>query len=168
MSEPTAEANPLREGLPRTRAPEPCAIVLFGATGDLTHRKLMPALYNLARIGHLPAESAIVGYARRDWDDDTFRGEVKTTLEKAVGDGFAEVWPQFAPRIFFAGGTFDDDAAFAKLRAKLEEIDAKHGTQGNRLYYLAVAPEYFSTIVERLGKAGLIADPHADRPWTRV
>ncbi len=97
MSEPTADANPLREGLPRTRAPEPCAIVLFGATGDLTHRKLMPALYKLARAGHLPAESAIVGYARRDWDDATFREEVKKTLEKAVGDGFADVWPQFAP-----------------------------------------------------------------------
>ena len=169
MTEPTAsDANPLREGLPRTQAPEPCAIVLFGATGDLTHRKLMPALYKLARAGHLPAESAIVGYARRDWDDAKFRDEVKGPLEKAVGDGFAEVWPQFAPRLFFAGGTFDDDAAYAKLKAKLEEIDAKHGTQGNRLYYLAVAPEYFATIIEHLGKAGLIADPHAERPWTRV
>ncbi len=169
MTEPTAsDANPLREGLSRTRAPEPCAIVLFGATGDLTHRKLMPALYKLARAGHLPAESAIVGYARRDWDDARFREEVKAPLGKAVGDGFAEVWPQFAPRLFFAGGTFDDDAAYANLKAKLEEIDAKHGTQGNRLYYLAVAPEYFATIIEHLGKAGLIADPHAERPWTRV
>ncbi len=168
MSEPTADANPLREGLPRTRAPEPCAIVLFGATGDLTHRKLMPALYKLARAGHLPAESAIVGYARRDWDDATFREEVKRTLEKAVGDGFSDVWPQFAPRLFFAGGTFDDAAAYAKLKSKLEEIDATHGTKGNRLYYLAVAPEYFATIVGHLGEAGLIADAHADGPWTRV
>ncbi|HEY2158218.1 MAG TPA: glucose-6-phosphate dehydrogenase [Isosphaeraceae bacterium] len=168
MSEPTADANPLREGLPRTRAPEPCAIVLFGATGDLTHRKLMPALFKLARAGHLPAESAIVGYARRDWDDETFREEVRKTLEKAVGDGFGDVWPQFAPRLFFAGGTFDDDAAYAKLKAKLEQIDATHGTKGNRLYYLAVAPEFFSTIVEHLGKAGLVADPHQDHPWTRV
>ncbi len=169
MTEPTAsDANPLREGLPRTRAPEPCAVVLFGATGDLTHRKLMPALYNLARAGHLPAESAIVGYARRDWDDEKFREEIKGPLEKAVGNGFAEVWDQFAPRLAFAGGTFDDDAAYAKLKTKLAEVDAKHGTKGNRLYYLAVAPEYFATIIEHLGKAGLIADPHQDGPWTRV
>jgi glucose-6-phosphate 1-dehydrogenase len=168
MSETTGDVNPLREGLPRTRAPEPCAIVLFGATGDLTHRKLMPALYKLAHAGHLPAESAIVGYARRDWNDETFREEVKKTLEKAVGDGFGDVWPQFAARLFFAGGTFDDDAAYANLKTKLEQIDASHGTKGNRLYYLAVAPEYFSTIIEHLGEAGLIADPHREQPWSRV
>ena len=169
MSEPTPEANPLREGLPRTRAPEPCAIVLFGATGDLTHRKLMPALYNLARTGHLPAEAAIVGYARRDWDDETFREEVRKTLEKAVGDGFAEVWssssrPGFSSRAAHSTTT----KAYGKLKAKLEAIDARHGTQGNRLYYLAVAPVYFSTIVDHLGRAGLVADPHAGRPWSRV
>jgi glucose-6-phosphate 1-dehydrogenase len=169
MSDPTdAEANPLREGLPRTRVPEPCAVVLFGATGDLTHRKLMPALYNLARGGNLPAESAIVGYARRDWDDATFRTEMETSLKKAGVPDFETVWPQVAPRLAFSGGTFDDEAAYAKLRAKLDEVDATHGTKGNRLYYLAVAPEYFATIVEHLGKAGLIYSPYQEGPWSRV
>ena len=169
-SEPaSAEANPLREGLPRTRVPDPCAVVLFGATGDLTRRKLMPALYNLARGGNLPAECAIVGYARRDWDDDTFRSEVEAGLKGSVGPEFAEVWPRFAPRLAFAGGTFDDPAAYEALKAKLEALDASHGTRGNRLYYLAVAPEYFSVIIEHLGKAGLIRSPHqGDGPWTRV
>jgi glucose-6-phosphate 1-dehydrogenase len=169
MSEPPdPDANPLREGLPRTQAPEPCTIVLFGATGDLTHRKLMPALYNLARAGHLPAESRIVGYARRDWDDETYRNEVEKTLRGAVGPDFDEVWPQFAPRIAFAGGTFDDESAFARLKTKLDSLDAAHGTKGNRLYYLAVAPEFFAPIIEHLGKAGLIYSPHQDGPWSRV
>ena len=163
-----ADVNPLREGLSRTRVPDPCAVVLFGATGDLAHRKLFPALYNLALGGHLPAESAIVGYARRDWDDDAFRAEVEKTLKGPAGPDFAEVWPQFAPRLAFAGGTFDDESAYANLKAKLAQVDASHGTKGNRLYYLAVSPEYFQTIIEHLGKAGLINDPRGDGPWTRV
>ena len=169
MSDPTtAEANPLRESLPRSRVPEPCAVVLFGATGDLTHRKLMPALYNLARAGHLAAECAIVGYARRDWDDATFRHEMETSLKKAAVPDFADVWPQFAPRLAFSGGTFDDEKAYVNLRAKLEQVDASHGTKGNRLYYLAVAPEHFATIIEHLGRAGLIYSPHQEGPWSRV
>jgi glucose-6-phosphate 1-dehydrogenase len=169
MSEsPATDANPLREGLPRTKVPDPCAVVLFGATGDLTHRKLMPALYNLARGGNLPAECAIVGYARRDWDDDKFRTEIEATLKQAVGADFSQVWPQFAPRLAFVGGTFDDEKAYANLKAKLEQLDASHGTKGNRLYYLAVAPEYFATIIDHLGKADLIHSPHQEAPWSRV
>ncbi len=169
MSDPTdAEANPLRECLPRTRVPEPCVVVLFGATGDLTHRKLMPALYNLARGGNLPAECAIVGFARRDWDDAKFRSEIETTLKGAAVSDFDDVWPQFAPRLAFSPGTFDDEKAYEALRAKLEQVDATHGTKGNRLYYLAVAPEFFAIIVEQLGKAGLIQSPHQEGPWTRI
>jgi glucose-6-phosphate 1-dehydrogenase len=169
MSEPSStESNPLREGLPRSRVPEPCAVVLFGATGDLTHRKLMPALYNLARAGHLPAECAIVGYARRDWDDNAFRNEMETSLRKDNVPDFDDIWPQFAPRLVFASGTFDDETAYANLKAKLEAVDASHGTKGNRLYYLAVSPEYFATIIEHLGKAGLIHSPHQEGPWSRV
>ncbi len=169
MTDPNnAEANPLREGLPRTRVPDPCAVVLFGATGDLTHRKLMPALYNLARDGHLPAECAIVGYGRRDWSDDAFRSEMETSLKSAKVPDFDVVWPQFAPRLAFSGGNFDEEAAYAKLKTKLEQIDSTHGTRGNRLYYLAVAPEYFATIIEHLGKAGLINSPFSEGPWTRV
>src|SRR5947199_10075668 len=79
------EANPLRESLPRTRVPEPAAVVLFGATGDLTHRKLVPALYHLARGGNLTNECAIVGFGRRDWSDDQFRAELEKSLAKGGG-----------------------------------------------------------------------------------
>src|SRR5438105_11548140 len=108
------ETNPLRQALPRTRVPEPCAIVLFGATGDLTHRKLVPALYHLARGGNLPSECAIVGFARRDWSDDQFRAELEKSLTKGGDADFAEYWPEFASRIAFASGTFDDPAAYQR------------------------------------------------------
>src|SRR5947209_1922199 len=123
------ESNPLRQALPRTRVSEPCAVVLFGATGDLAHRKLMPALFNLARGGNLPSECAIVGFARRDWTDDDLRAEYKKTLAKEGGPEFESVWPQFASRIVFAPGTFDDAESYHKLKQKLEEVDRTHSTR---------------------------------------
>src|ERR1700754_4595927 len=101
-----AENNPLRQNLPRTRVPDPCAVVLFGSTGDLTHRKLVPALYHLARGGNLPADDALVSSARRDWDDAQLRAEFEKSLAKSNEPGFAETWPQFANRIVFVPGTF--------------------------------------------------------------
>ncbi|WP_435019116.1 glucose-6-phosphate dehydrogenase [Tundrisphaera sp. TA3] len=170
MSETTAvaEANPLRQGLPRTRVPDPCAVVLFGATGDLTHRKLVPALYHLEQGGHLPAEVAIIGFARRDWSDDQFRDELTKSLKKPGDAGFDASWNEFAPRIFYNAGNFDDPAAYQALKKKLDEVDATHGTKGNRLYYLAVSPEYFSVIVDQLGQAGLIYGSDQSSPWSRV
>jgi glucose-6-phosphate 1-dehydrogenase len=164
-----SDRNPLRAYLPRTRVPDPCSIVLFGATGDLAHRKLAPALYRLAVEGQLPAEYAIVGVARRDWTDDQFREEIRKTLEKEGGADFATTWPRFAEHLAFSKGVFDNPADFQRLKAKLEALDASHGTRGNRLFYLAVAPEYFSTIVDQLGKAEMIQPAYQESgPWTRV
>jgi glucose-6-phosphate 1-dehydrogenase len=170
MSESNAlpETNPLREALPRSRVSDPCAIVLFGATGDLAHRKLVPALFQLARGGNLPSESAIVGFARRDWTDANLRAEYEKTLSKHGGADFHEVWPQFANRIVFSSGTFDDPASYQKLKETLERVDKTLGTQGNRVYYLAVAPEFFAMIIKGLGDAGLIYPSHQDHPWSRV
>lgn len=162
------ETNPLRQALPRTRVPEPCAVVLFGATGDLTHRKLVPALYRLARGGNLATEFAIVGFARRDWTDEQMRAEFEKSLASEGGDDFAEAWPHFASHVFFTSGTFDDPEGYSRLKAKLEALDQSHGTRGNRLYYLAVAPEFFATIIDHLGEAGLIYPPQQDAPWSRV
>jgi glucose-6-phosphate 1-dehydrogenase len=163
-----AESNPLRDGLPRTRVPDPCAVVLFGATGDLTHRKLVPALYHLAEGGNLPAEYAVVGFARRDWTDGQLRDELAKSLKGEAGPEFDHLWPGFAEHIVFSPGTFDDPAAYATLKGRLEALDRSHGTRGNRLFYLAVAPEFFATIVEQLGRAGLIYPAHQDSPWSRV
>ncbi len=162
------ESNPLRASLPRARVPDPCAIVLFGATGDLTHRKLAPALYRLAVEGQLPAEYAVVGFARRDWDDARFRQELHQTLQQDGEPEFAQTWKPFADHILFSAGTFDDPAAYDRLRQTLERADAELGTRGNRLYYLAAAPEFFAPIVEHLGKGNLIYPAHQEGPWSRV
>ncbi len=147
-----AVENPLRQALPRSRAPEPCAVVLFGATGDLAHRKLVPALFQLARDGNLPSESAIVGFARRAWTDADIRAEYEKTLAKTGGGDFREAWSQFANRLVFSPGTFDDPASFQKLKETLDRVDQTHGTRGNRIYYLAVAPEFFAPIIRGLGE----------------
>jgi glucose-6-phosphate 1-dehydrogenase len=162
------ESNPLRQALPRARVPEPCVLVLFGATGDLAHRKLLPALYRLARGGNLPTECAIVGFARRDWTDEDLRAEYEKTLVKGGGNDLREVWPQFASRLIFSPGTFDDAESYRKLKEKLDELDRTHGTRGNRIYYLAVAPEFFATIISGLGEAGLIYPWQQESPWSRV
>lgn len=151
--------------------PQPCSIVLFGATGDLTHRKLAPALYHLARTDQLPEHYAIVGFARRDWTDDQFRQELRATLPDRTEDpDFESAWPAFSNHVFFSSGTFDDPDAYQRLRERLAQIDESQGTQGNRLFYLAVAPEFFGTIVEHLGRAGLIHPRYLaeEGPWSRV
>jgi glucose-6-phosphate 1-dehydrogenase len=167
-SQALPETNPLREALPRTRASDPCAVVLFGATGDLAHRKLVPALFQLARSGNLPPETTIVGFARRDWSDADLRAEYDKTVGKHAGEGLGDVWAEFANRIVFAQGTFDEADAYEKLKATLERLDQSRGTMGNRLFYLAVAPEFFATIIERLGAAGLIYPARQESPWSRV
>ncbi len=162
-----AESNPLRQALPRARVPEPCSVVLFGATGDLTHRKLVPALYHLDQGGHLPGECAIVGFARRDWSDQQFRDELKKSLVNPKDPDFEASWTEFSPRIFYNASNFDDPSGYQKLKEQLDKIDSTRGTRGNRLFYLAVSPEYFSVIVEQLGQAGLIYKDD-EGPWSRV
>ena len=164
----TTEANPLREALPRTRVPDPCAVVLFGATGDLTHRKLAPALYHLARGGKMPTDYAIVGVAPREWSAKEFADELGESLKQGNDPDFEHLWPEFAGHLAFSPGSFDDPKTYEALKAKLEALEASHGTRGNRLYYLAVAPEYFGTIIEQLGKAGLVYPGHQESPWSRV
>jgi glucose-6-phosphate 1-dehydrogenase len=154
--------NPLRQNLPMARTPDPCAIVLFGATGDLTARKLVPALHASAMQGGLPAEYEIVGFARRDWSDDFFRKTMRDAMPKA------QAWDEFAQHLSFVQGNFDDPAAYQQLKERLEEFDRTRGTRGNRLFYLAVDPQYFEVIVEQLGKAGMIAPPRDESRWTRV
>lgn len=170
MAEPptTDDVNPLRSHLPRGLALEPCAIVLFGVTGDLAHRKLVPALYHLAAEGNLPPDYAVVGVARRDWSDGRFRAELEKILAPEAGRDFADLWPEFAAHLAFSSGTFDDPNTYTRLRETLDRLDQSHGTRGNRLYYLAVAPEFFTPIIAHLGQAGLISSPHHEGPWSRV
>jgi glucose-6-phosphate 1-dehydrogenase len=156
------------------RRADPCVLVIFGASGDLTSRKLVPALYNLAREGLLPEHFATVGFARRDKTDASFRDELrdaanKFSRQKPIDDA---VWSQFSEGIEWHRGSFDDAEAYAQLAQRLAAIDARRGTKGNRLYYFATPPEAFSVILAHLKKANLLCIPeHRCEPgsaWSRV
>ena len=164
MTQRTAD-NPLRVGLRRERGAEPCAMVIFGATGDLTQRKLMPALYNLQLDRLLPGGFAIIGASRHDLDDqrfvETMRQAVAEHSRRALDD---EMWSELAQRMMHVRTRGDDSSALAR---RLEESDERHGTAGNRLFYLAVPPSAFPGIVSGLAQAGLNR-PGRDGGFARI
>jgi glucose-6-phosphate 1-dehydrogenase len=160
--------NPLRVGLPRARMAAPCAMVIFGATGDLTRRKLVPALYNLARAGHLPAEFSVVGFARSAEEDDAFREELRKGVAEFSRTGIEEdTWQAFAAGITSLRAGYDDPDGYRRLGERLEALDRERGTAGNRLFYLATPPNVTANIATRLGEAGLVQPP-GEGPWTRI
>lgn len=147
--------------------PQPCAVVIFGATGDLTHRKLVPALCNLAADGALPPAVSVVGFARREKSDEVFRKELEEAARKfsrqAVND---QVWTGFASSIFYHRSEFHVLEGYQSLAKRLDELDVRRGTRGNRLYYLSAGPDQFPVILENLRKSGLNrAQPGS---WARV
>ncbi|HEV2994611.1 MAG TPA: glucose-6-phosphate dehydrogenase [Chthoniobacterales bacterium] len=161
------QSNPLREGLSARAVPQPCTIVIFGATGDLTHRKLIPALYNLAADGELPPAVTVVGFARRKKNDDDFRRDLEEATRKfsrqSVRD---EIWKTFAQSIFYHESDFGDESGYKSLAAKLDKIDKERGTRGNRLFYFAVGPDQFEPILKHLKSAGL--NQAREGSWARV
>src|SRR2546421_4292112 len=161
------EQNPLREGLSARAVPQPCTIVIFGATGDLTHRKLVPALYNLAADGDLPPAVEIVGFARRPKNDDEFRRELEEATRnfsrQTVRD---EIWKNFAQSIFYHQSEFEDESGYKALAKRLDEIDKNHGTRGNRLFYFAASPDQFEPILKHLKAADL--NQTRKGSWARV
>jgi glucose-6-phosphate 1-dehydrogenase len=163
----TAPSNPFRQGLSSRPMPQPCTVVIFGATGDLTHRKLIPALYNLAADGDLPSSLSVVGFARRDKSDEVFRKEVEEATRKFSRQHVEdELWKDFAERIFYHRSEFGDDDGYRRLAERLREIDEQCGTRGNRLFYLSVAPSEFEGILTKLKQFGL--NEAASGSWARV
>src|SRR5277367_1344834 len=150
------------------RVADPCIFVIFGASGDLTKRKLLPALYHLERSGLLPAEFVVVGVARRDLSP-SFALDMREGILK--GGGVSEEDPQldaFINRVKYFATNFDDDLGFETLRLFLLNLDEEFGTRGNRIFYLAVAPEYFAEIIRRLDTHNM-SSPYGDPDnWTRV
>jgi glucose-6-phosphate 1-dehydrogenase len=152
--------NPLRVGLRQQRTPEPLIMVIFGASGDLTQRKLVPAIYKLKRARRLPAEMTIVGFARRDWSDDYFREQMKEGIEQfSDGIGSEELWQDFADGLYYCSGDMDNPDSYQKLTSLLKDLDGKRGTMGNRVFYLSVSPNFFPEAIRQLGAANAIADP---------
>jgi len=158
--------NPLREGLQRQRVPEPCAMVIFGASGDLAHRKLVPAIYSLAHEGCLPPYFALVCVAVSDFTTESFREDMKQAVEqfgrhKPISQA---VWNSLAQNIHYIQGDFLDPDTFHRLRELLDRLDREHGTQGNRLFYLSTAPSLVETIAVQLKDHGLTSG----RGWQRL
>ncbi|GCD89185.1 glucose-6-phosphate dehydrogenase [Nocardioides sp. LS1] len=161
--------NPLRDPQDRRlpRIAGPCGMVLFGVTGDLSRKKVMPAIYDLANRGLLPPGFSLVGFARRDWANQDFAQIVHDSVKAHARTEFREeVWKQLAEGFRFVSGDFDDDVAFDTLRRTIEELDDVRGTGGNHAFYLAIPPAFFGDVVGQLQEHGL-ADP-AEGSWRRV
>jgi len=149
----TTQENPLLEGLQVRRTPDPCILVIFGASGDLTKRKLFPALYSLAFRRLLPEKFAVVGVARTEENDDEFRERMKEAVQSSARDEFRDdVWEALAEGMRYIAADFNDHDALNRLAGTLTEIDEELGTEGNRVYYLAIPPSAFESVVRDLGE----------------
>src|SRR3954452_10126812 len=165
----TRANNPLRD--PRDKRLQsiagPCGLVIFGVTGDLATKKLMPAVYDLANRGLLPPGFALTGFARRDWADQDFGKIVYEAVRAHARTPFREqVWKHLAEGIRFVPGNFDDASAFDRLSETVAGLDAERGTGGNHAFYLSIPPKFFSEVCEQLDRSGL-SSPGADQ-WRRV
>ncbi len=164
-----AWTNPLRDPDDRRmpRIAGPCGMVLFGVTGDLARKKVMPAIYDLANRGLLPPGFSLVGYARRDWADQDFAQIVHDSVREHARTEFREeVWHQLSEGIRFVQGDFDDDVQFDNLRRTIEELDQVRGTGGNHAFYLSIPPKFFGNVIGQLQEHGLTEG--GDGSWRRV
>jgi glucose-6-phosphate 1-dehydrogenase len=151
------------------RPAPPCVIVIFGASGDLTHRKLIPALFDLFQAGLVSKHFAVLGFSRSQLSNDEFRRTAREGLESyATGTVASDrAWEEFQSCLHYQSGQFDQPASYQTLRDRLEKIDSAHGTQGNRVYYMATPPELFKVITAQLGDAGLHQRAH-DKQFIRL
>jgi glucose-6-phosphate 1-dehydrogenase len=166
-----ASAARTHNGLHVEGRPEPCVVVIFGATGDLTHRKLIPALYALAADGRLPEGAALVGFARRPVSDEEWQADVLDTSAQfgRIRPFRHDVARHLADDARYVQSSFEDPAGYEELKRVCEELDARHGTRGNRLFYLSTATSAYTTIVEQLAAADMIQKERATGiPWTHV
>jgi glucose-6-phosphate 1-dehydrogenase len=161
--------NPLRDPQDRRlpRIAGPCSLVIFGVTGDLARKKLMPAVYDLANRGLLPPGFSLVGFARRDWEDQDFAQIVHDSVKEYARTPYRpEVWKQLAEGFRFVPGEFDDHVAFDHLRQTIEELDRERGTGGNHAFYLAIPPKFFPVVIGQLKEHGLAEGTPLS--WRRV
>src|SRR5258708_11000550 len=163
----TLSQNVLRDGLILPRTPDPAARVIFGASGELTAGKLMPALYNLALNRYLPSGFSVIVVADTGLSEDEFRAHMEQAVQKFSRTQPVDraVWKSLAEGISFVRMPFDDVDGYGRLATDLEGLDRERGTSGNRVFYLATAPQFFSVIIDRLGSSGIAK---AGEGWKRV
>jgi glucose-6-phosphate 1-dehydrogenase len=165
-----ARRNPLRDPRDRRlpRVPDPCALVVFGVTGDLSRKKLIPAIYDLANRGLLPPGFVLLGFARRDWDHGEFAELARDAArEHARTDFRDEVWRRLSDSIKFIPGSFDDDDAFDRLAQQLVDLEHSHGIAGNAAFYLSIPPPAFPTVLKQMERTGMASNEQAGG-WRRV
>ncbi|HEX2912127.1 MAG TPA: glucose-6-phosphate dehydrogenase [Chloroflexia bacterium] len=162
--------NPLRQGAQQERTPDPCVMIIFGATGDLTHRKLLPALYNLALERRLPQNFSVVGFARRPYTDETFQAEARESINKFSRRRPVQeaVWEHFGKNIHYVQSNFSDEEGYKKLAELLAKLDQELGTKGNHLFYLSTNPSDYPTIIHNLGQVGLGRQKSSTEGWSRI
>ena len=163
--------HPLSEPGVSGRFIEPCILVIFGASGDLTARKLLPALYNLAREGQLPPQFAVVGFARREKSHQQFRDEMKQAVISfsRVKPLDEALWKNFQEQIYYHRSEFHEEEGYRTLQKFLSELDAKLGTKGNRVFYLSTQPSFFTLICDKMHATGLIYDTEKTKDkWSRI
>ncbi len=160
--------NPLREGLLIERMPAPCIMVIFGASGDLTRRKLIPALYNLALERLLPVGFTVVGFARHDENDASFRRKMREAVDEFSRRTPVDeaVWDSFSQGLFYVRGDFTTSDPYEGLAGRLTELDGQRGTLGNRMFYLATPPDFYDDIIELIGRHNLNDGPESS--WQRI
>ena len=159
---PAQQTNPLRVGLRQERVISPQCLVIFGASGDLTHRKLIPALFELFRQRRLQTEFAILGCARRPWSDEDFRGRMAEAMASEIQQ-HQSAWEQFSGCLFYEPVDLQKDEDVVKLGTRLEALDRLKATRGNRTFYLSVSPAYYGSGCRALANAGLLQDPGRSR-----
>jgi glucose-6-phosphate 1-dehydrogenase len=164
---PAVLDNPLRAGLRLERTPSPCVVVIFGASGDLAKRKLLPALWALNEAQQLPPGFSIVGVARSELSHDDFRQQLRQSIaeDSSINPAMLD---SFLQGLYYVPGSFDDPALFQRLNETLSQIDRERSTAGNHIYYLATPPSFFPVIIQRLGEAGLVNPDAQESGWTRV
>ena len=167
-------ANPLRDARDRRipRVAGPCVLVIFGVTGDLSRKKLLPAIYDLANRGLLPPGFSLVGFARRDWEHEDFAQLTYNAVKEHARTPFRDtVWQQVSEGVRFVPGEFGDDSAFDRLAETVAQLDAERSTGGNYAFYLSIPPKTFPDVIRQLKRSGL-SDPGEGsagaRPWRRA
>jgi glucose-6-phosphate 1-dehydrogenase len=170
ITDPHSKANPLRDPRDRRlpRIPDPCALVVFGVTGDLSRKKLIPAIYDLGNRGLLPPGFVLMGFARRDWGVGEFESLAREAAQQHARTEFREdVWKRIADSLCFLPGSFDDNEAFDGLAQRLVELQSSHGIQGNAAFYLSIPPGAFEMVLEQMDRTGM-ADNDKAGGWRRV
>ena len=167
MNDSETATNPLRTGLRTERTPPPCVLIIFGASGDLTHRKLLPALWTLAEEQQLAPGFSIVGISRTPKTHEQFRGDFRETLGSIASDDEAAL-DEFLEGLFYLPGNIDHPDMYRQLDALLKQIDRDRGAGGNRIFYLSTQPSFFPRIIEQLGEAGLANRTAEGDGWTRI